>query len=240
MRHSHVLAVSLLFCALILSSGCISLEIKQTMNRDGTSSLEIVYDLSKIKEMYEAMASEQEDSGMDFTSGFEENFTNMCEQLQQDVESGEGRLTNVKCRTTDDYKVIISGDVPQVPGDGFKVVQSFPYTTYIYDTKEIYKTMSGMGESQGQELSDESLRQAKAMYGMMNIEMKYIIVMPGTIVRADIGEIEGNRVVMDMLDFAEKKSVYVESQELDTSIYPIIGVIIAVIAAALLLLRRRG
>jgi hypothetical protein len=94
--------------AVIFVSGCINMDINQKIKSDGNSEIEIVYDLSAIPEMMMSF-----DSGLgqqENMSDFEENFTQICTKFYEETE-----WKNATCRTTDDYKIVMSGEIQNNP-----------------------------------------------------------------------------------------------------------------------------
>jgi hypothetical protein len=123
----------------------------------------------------------------------------------------------------------------------FKITHSIPFITYEYDVKNIYIILSNASEAQEEEFSDAQLRQTKSIAGLMGMEWKYTLEMPGKITKADVGEIVDNKVIIDMFDLVEKDHVYVESQKLNFlwDIF-IIAIIVTVIITLILIFKRRS
>jgi|GEM_PF-3106740 len=129
----------------------------------------------------------------------------------------------------------------------FTVSHSPPYVNYKYNAAAISKSnmLKSLGSSPGTTDTTKNMdtnidpRQLKLMKSMVPIT--YTVTMPGKIIRADVGEIKDNKVVIDYYDLIDKNEAYIESQELQGS-YFIIGAIIAVlcIIVVLVLLKRRG
>ena len=166
-------------------------------------------------------------------SELENNFTQACSRFYEKT-----TWKNANCKVTDDYKIIMSGELSLKDNTAFEISRSIPYITYKYDIKNIYSILSDVSESQEQEISDIELNKTEPTNGLMGMELKYILEMPGKITKADMGEIEDNRITIDMIDMVEKEHIYVESQELNLLwdlgiVLFILVVIIAVVVSIL-------
>lgn len=220
--------------AIIFVSGCINMEVNQKINSDSSSEIEIIYDLSAIAGMSSQFDSELEQQ--ESMSDLNENLSQACTEFNEKTD-----WKNAKCITTDDYKIIMSGEISLKDSPDFKITRSIPFITYRYDVKNIYTILSdiNVSEDQGQDFSDESLLETKSMSSLFNMEWEYTLEMPGKITNADVGEIKDNKVIIDMFDLAEEDHVYVESQELNLLWnLGVIAIIIGIIAIILILKRR--
>jgi len=217
--------------AIIFVSGCINMEVNQKINSDSNSEIEIVYDLSAIAGISSQFESDLEQQ--ESMSDFNENLSQACTEFNEKTD-----WKNAKCITTDDYKIIMSGEISLKDSPDFKITRSIPFITYRYDVKNIYTILSdvNVSEDQGQDFSDESLLETKSMSRLFNMEWKYTLEMPGKITKADVGEIKDNKVIIDMFDLAEEDHVYVESQELNLLWnLGVIAIIIGIVAIILIL-----
>ncbi|MCX8190479.1 MAG: hypothetical protein N3F05_04630 [Candidatus Diapherotrites archaeon] len=224
-----ILVFSIIF--LIVVSGCIKLNVNQQIRSDGTSRIEMVYDMSGLYEMAKSQGGD--------TSEMDANMANMCKNFNSD-----GKLKNAKCEVTSDYKVIASGEFVMaehsVFSKAFKVNHSIPYTTYQFDAKAIFNGLPGSG-SADTNFSEASLRQLKQSAGLMGIVMTYNVEMPGQITKAEVGEIKGNIVSINIFDLVDREHAYIESQELNVFAIAIAIVVIVVLllVVILVLFKRR-
>lgn len=241
------ISLILILISVLFISGCISMDVKQKINRDGTSEIEIIYDLSAILGMAEQLGNSSGQQGnISVGEGSKENFTQACEGFNKEM-----KLKNAKCVTTEDYKIIINFDTSLENNPAFKVSRSIPYITYEYDVKNVYNILSdlpsvnqgGTGESQQEKFSDEELIQAKSMKAM-GVKYSYTLEMPGKISKTDVGNVQENKVVIDMFDMIGKEHIYVQSKELnllyDLAIVAIILILVGGAAILLLSKRRRA
>jgi len=224
--NKHVFLVFAVFSA-ILVSGCINLEINQTIRQDGTSSVELAYNLSNIADMARAMNG----TGPDIDE-MRENMTYTCDEIRE-----KARWSNVHCSVSDGPRITISGELDLSNSEALAITSDGSSTTYRYNVKDIYNTLSDVGEPQGQEnVTDEQIQQAKRMAAMMNIRMDYTLKMPGKITSADIGEVNGDTVSMSLFDLAGRDAVYVESElsaGMDPALMAGIAVVIVIVVVAM-------
>jgi len=227
MGNIKYLLVASVIVSVILISGCINLELNQTIRADGTSSVELVYDLSNIADMAQSMNG----TGPD-VDAIRQNMSVTCNEI-----GDKTRWSNVQCSVSDDLKITIKGELDLRNSDALVITTTDSKTTYRYSVKDVYNTLSDVSEPQGQEeVNDEQIQQAKQMAAMMNIKMDYTLKMPGKITRADVGEVNDDTVTISLFDLAGRDAVYVESElsaGLDTTIIIGIVVVIIIIVAAL-------
>ncbi|MEM4598421.1 MAG: hypothetical protein QW400_01910 [Candidatus Diapherotrites archaeon] len=190
------------------------------------SRVEIVYDMSGIYEMVKSQGAD--------TSQFDKNMADMCKNFNAD-----GKLRNAKCEVTSDHKLIASGEFTMAEhaafGPAFKVNNSIPYITYQFDAKSIFTGMPST-ESSDTNFSEASLRQLKQSAGLMGITMTYNVEMPGQITKAEVGEIKGNVVSINMFDLVDREHAYIESQELNVFAIGIGLIVIAVLLLVVILI----
>ena len=199
----------------ILLAGCINLEIKQKIDRVGNSNIEIVFDMSKLVEPFKESVS-QYCSEVSEEKDSKEGFMKSCDDFNEKT-----KLKNPKCSVTEDYKIVMSGELA-LGGETFKVVKSIPYITYTYDAKHIEKLVSeSVGGSKNLGIPSEDLGESSDFgnFGlspeMLGIKATYTLEMPGKIVKADFGEIKDNKLIMDLIELQDKDKALVESQELN-------------------------
>ena len=180
---------------LVLASGCISLEVEQKIHRDGTSEIKTTLDFSSL---YAVETTEE-------MPDINEGLTSYCNNFF-DATS----LTNPYCTPMpEEYKVVSGGSFSLKDNPSF----TFDGIRYRYDVKGIQALLSEATEAQGQELSLGDVEQIKSIASTFGMDIKYIVEMPGAITKSDVGEINGNRVVIDFFDLYESDHIYIESQE---------------------------
>jgi len=219
--------------SVILVSGCINMEIRQKIRADGISEMQLTYDLSAITQLPDQLGDATV-TPPDIDE-LRQNVTQTCDEF-----SADAGWSNVQCSVTDDFKVLISGEYSLKDSPALEITPSLLSTTYRYNVKNVYNTLSDVSETQGQEFSEDQLEQAKSMAGLMNMKMEYVIEMPGAITHADIGEVEGNTVTIDIFDLAGTGDVYVESQETNIALLGAVAGIVVIILIVIVLVVRRG
>jgi len=198
--------------AVLILSGCISLDVKQKIKSNGDSEMEVTYDLSAFYSVANDMTAgfgngsvKQPEAGKE-----DNNLTESCGKFLKGTD-----WKNPKCRVTENYKIIMGGESSLKGNPAFKVSRSIPYITYHYDVKNVYSELSDASKSQDQEFSDAQLSKSKQVANAMGMKFTYTVEMPGKISKADIGEVKGNQVVIDLFELSGKEVVYIESQELN-------------------------
>jgi hypothetical protein len=230
MDNRNALNISLILIFVIFISGCIDVTINQKIRSDGTTEINIVYDLSAAAAMMKQYGQE------DFASGLRENLTKGCDNLTK-----SGLFRNVKCDYSEsDNKISISAEsVSSIGSSIFDKKSDLFFSKYRYDAKAVYNLFS-MGTNsfdvQGNTMNDSSLLNMKAL----NAKWVYNLEMPGTITNADVGNVSGGKVVINIFDLIGKEHAYVESEELNILMLIIPIVIIAVIIIIIMALKRRN
>jgi len=223
----RVILASLILIA-VLMSGCIKLTINQVINADGSSEVQVIYDMSALSAMAQAFANESADGedASDSKSEMEESCAGFYNSTS---------LQNPRCSVTDDLKVVMSGETSLDGNPAFKVSRSIPYVTYTFDAKAVNSILSDVGDAQGQSFDTDQLKQAKAAAGAMGMSFTYVVQMPGTIYEADAGTIEEDKITIDIFDMLDSENVYIKSRELNL-LWDIGLIVIVVITVFLVIL----
>lgn len=203
--NKKILLVSLIFLV-IFFSGCLSIDIYQKINSDGSSEIEVIYDISKIVA-----------SGM---AGEEFTLEGACENATPQ----RGQFENIRC-TADDKKGImtISFSVPSKDMIGFTNEDD----VYQYDALFMLELLSNKDEPEepesendtdmmlhmgGSSFDQEFLAQMNTTAAMFDTHMTLVIEMPGEITQSDLGIIDGNKVTINMFDMIGSESVLIKSK----------------------------
>jgi len=195
-----LLLLGLFFVVFI--SGCIKIDVTQKINGDGSSSIQVVYDLSAIYNISSSFGNLTNSTG---------SFTNTSAQTCTSFYNTT-RWQNPNCTVTQDFKIILSGTVSLSNDPYFNITNSVPYINYRYDAKDVLNILSNSSQNQSQNFTDAGLTGLKALPGS---EFTYSLQMPGTITKADVGKIYGNTVAINVFDLIGKQHDYIESQDIN-------------------------
>ena len=177
-----------LLVALVVVSGCIKVEIRETVNATGISDMAIKMDMSNFPTQ----------------EGQEE--INPCDDMT--AEDAEVPLTNVQC-SYEDKIVTVTG---QYDRSGQQAL-TIDGTEYSFDIKNAIEEM-GEGDS-AQELPEDpaQIQQLKAM----GLSYDYYVKLPGTVVEQKGGELQSDgSVKFDILELPSE--AYVKSSTTATGI----------------------
>jgi hypothetical protein len=221
--HRRLMALGIVL-ALIIFSGCISVDVSQKVERDGSSFIIQRVDLGGLEGI----------AGFGATSPAPE----ICAKISQSD-------TAVGCVYDDD---VITLNKTVKPSDGvylFNRTSEFPYSIYTVEVRKAPAVISAGTASQAglgseakdaTDFKDPSSKPTAAMLRAAGIRFMYMIDMPGELLSAENGEIvvdeSGKRYARyDIIKLmSDGEYMVVRSKELDL---PMVG--LAVIAAALLL-----
>ncbi len=202
-------------------NGCVNIEIKQRIEKDGYSKIQIIYNFSKMAEVTKALTESIKE--VNESKGNETNLTEYYREIYCKEFYNKTTWNNTKC-WSERNKIIMEGET-YLNKSIFEVSYSIPYIIYKYDLKNIYEIMYNTGR-----ISDEEGLEWVKLTGT---KIKFILEMPGKIVRSDVGVIKENKIIIDVYDLIEKDSAYVESRELnliyDLIVILVVGIIIFVI-----------
>ena len=206
-----IMLISLL--ALVISMcGCIKVDIKQTIEKDGMSEMRIEYNMSGMLDLIpkEEMEVAQEN--------FLSNTT----------------WDNAECEFVDGI-LIMTGTLDV--SDVLEVTETDSGTLYKYDAKNVYNIFNDVAGEENS-ISDETMDDS-ALSEQMDISYTFTLTMPGEITSSTVGVIDGNTVVIDMFDLPDHEHAYVESKEDNKSISGIGAFICIVIILGTALYRKR-
>ena len=201
----------ILFLLVLVVTGCTNVDIKHVINADGSSSIEVLTDYEPFVKILHAHAEETgqetKDDGLD----------GLCESY----DFNHYGLQNVECIVIEKYKVMIRGDYPagsleleEINGMfSYKVKSVYPLIGFtILPTS--YSVTSSLGdeestqtETQNPIFDDEYLEEIiegnKELLEQSDILIdpvyhSYEVIMPGQVISADVGTIDGNKIFIDM------------------------------------------
>jgi len=191
---------------IVLVSGCVQLEMHQKINRDASSDIELTMDFANFVERAE---NELETEGE--VIQLKKDLLGFCDNF----DDSRGFDT---CSTTDDYKVFVSGKISSEDNTRLEVEKELFFTTYRYNiqnTRDIIPLRRSP--------SEEELRQAEEEG---NFKLTYTLEMPGEITQAEVGEVQGNTVVVNLFDLLDEDSYLVESRAVSLIWFVIGGFVI--------------
>lgn len=210
MKLHHLFCTALMLTGLFLVSGCIKMNVTQSIQPSGTAHLRVVYDMTAMVESFQDI----DESGQpeDLSIIKPEDAAQSCEDFKS-----EATWSNATC-TVEGYVFTMEGDV-QLESPAFEVIASLGKTTYQYDLKNLYTLLESVGDSQGQDFSEEGLQTYKDYVEYTGIELTYSLQMPGNITQTNVGEIQddGSTVVIDLFDMAGMESATVVAEEKNVS-----------------------
>ena len=209
---------------IIFISGCIKIDVSQQINGDGSSSIQVIYDLSTIFNTTFSIFGNFTNSS---SSG---NFTNTSSQICSTFYNNTS-WQNPNCMVTQDYKIIFSGTISLVNDSSFNVSNSIPYSNFKFDARDLLNILAKSSKGQSQNFTDAGLSGLKILPGS---EFSYSLQMPGSITSAEIGKIYGNTVVINVFDLIGKQHDYIESQDVnylwDSALFGTLGIVAVFIA----------
>lgn len=190
---------------LLLLSGCIKMTVNQTIDTDGSSHMEVVYDMTAMVDSVQSMDDGSNPDALSIITP--EDAQASCDQF-----ASETAWANPTC-SIEGYVFTMGGDV-QLVSPEFTTSKGLGGTNYSYDLKNLYTQLQAVGDSQGQEFSDTALKEQKEYVELTGIELTYTLTMPGTITSTDVGTIseDGSSVTIDLFDLADLESAQVVSE----------------------------
>ncbi len=198
----------------LIAAGCINVNLDQTIEKDGSSAVTIENDLSQL-----ASLGDLDDSSFgaaeglpasDKISEFTENISTACDDFDS-----ETALERPVCEVRDNV-VTMSGNI-QLSEEVFEVKKSIPYTTYRYDLKNAFSLLRETGGDQAEQLDRDGIKEMKAGADLIGMKMTYSLTMPAEISSADVGDINGTQLEVDIFDLVDDEGLYVEAQDLNWS-----------------------
>lgn len=195
-----IMLISLLALVIIMS-GCINIDIKQTIEKDGMSEITIEYNVSGMLDM---IPEEDMDEAQ---KNFLSNTT----------------WDNAECEFVDGI-LIMTGSLDV--SDVLEVTETDSGTLYKYDAKNVYNIFNDAAGDENS-ISDETMNDS-ALGEQMGISYTFTLTMPGEITNSTVGVIDGNTVVIDMFDLPDHEHAYVESKE-DNKLVSGVGAFICIV-----------
>lgn len=255
-----IVAILVLLVALvILSSGCITMEVDYKLNADGTGSASILMDMTKMRAFVESMyGSADPAEAQAALAEMDANYSkaNICANLMKSLDTGDSSVSmtpgmdpkDFKCEAIADYKARFYSDNIDFKEAGLVTIDDAKKTMTF--------TVKQSQESGDANMADVQLQQAK----MFGVEMTMTVEMPGPIASSatasgeSVGEIseDKKKVVIDLLEDADKVTggitiiSSIAGAGLDMGaiqqylpIIAIIVVIIIIVAAGVVVMKRK-
>jgi len=229
------LLMVLFAASVLLLSGCISMDTRQKVEKDGSSTITQKIDMSGLVAYAKSMNGSTGNSSISAGASFSE----VCVNETRDD-------STLKC-TYDEQgiilmeKKVVAADV----GYEFKAESQFPNTVYTFSTDTMPQLTKkkgigsvgaapGAGEDKPVKFADSATKGSMAMLKMANVKIDYTIEMPGELVSAENGEIKDGKAHYDVMKLIDDgQNVRVVSRELDVMAVSIVGVVaLAVIGGA--------
>ena len=208
--------------SIVLTSGCINVEVEQKISESGASQIKTVVDMSPI------YSNAQQDQPT-----IEKALSDYCTNFMSSTD-----LKNPYCTPVPEkYTVIAGGEFatvdPSITFDGY---------TYKYELKNTREIIKNIATALKQEITPENINDLKQSVESAGLKLKFTVEMPGIVTRADYGNVVGNRVEMDFFDIYENDHIYIESQQsgitgmfLSESGTIIAGAVVAIIVIVLVI-----
>ena len=206
--------IVILLAVVLFLAGCTNVDIRHTINPDGSSSIEALLDYEPFVMLLYAAA---EESGEEVENG---ELSDVCDSYDFDHYG----LENVECALIGDHQVIVRGDYPAgtleleevegvlsysvksvYPLIGFAILPTSYSGQISLDDEESTQTQSENPVFDDEylediiELSEELVEHGGDIYPNP-LYHSYEVTMPGEVVRTDVGVIQGNSVLIDMFE----------------------------------------
>ncbi|MDP3970750.1 MAG: hypothetical protein Q8P90_03545 [bacterium] len=232
MPRKTVYSIGFMLASVLLLGGCIKMDMQQTINKDGSSHVKIVNDLTAFGEFSQlddaSLGAAGDTAAGDELSQITENLDSACDDFYADT-----TMENAVC-VRDEYIITMEGDL-QLTEDIFDVKKSLPYITYSYDATNAFALMNETGGEQSKQLDETAISEAKASADLIGMELNYTLTMPAPITNSSVGVVTANQVVIDVFDLSGEEAIYIESQDLNWA-WIIGGSVILLFLLALIIL----
>ncbi|MDO8649318.1 MAG: hypothetical protein Q7R81_06070 [Candidatus Peregrinibacteria bacterium] len=188
-------------CSLLLC-GCIKIDATQTIGKDGSVSMELVFDASQIQSLTDSLTESLEEA----QEGRETSLTDSpmdefnCDEFTTKLEES---FSNVTCEMVDEGVLRIRAKSTPLPRSAFTSRKSSGRETFTYRVSDVLRVMG----TEDEPLSPKDLQEQKGI-----VTWKYTIVMPGKIKRSSIGKIKGSKVTFDLAELATKPNATIMSE----------------------------
>ncbi len=212
----------LVIISLFAFSGCISMDYNQIIEEDGNTKIEMIMDISALITMTTEMG------------GIENETKNPC--LEISSENSYVKEWNLKCEFDPKGIIKFTGNKKLNEEDGFTIKETLFSTTYIYKPNNITSDILTKTNDEADIVTedDDFISQAEAV----NAEYTYTITMPGEIKSTTFGEINKNKIEIDVFKMLDEPDFTIVSEKKNTIlIYSIIivGILIIILISLLLI-----
>jgi hypothetical protein len=199
--------------AAVLLSACIKIDVAETIDKTGTATFVLTYDFSGMADAMKGVDTSSSDSSDIVTGGSFDDFN--CTSFLKDMKEKPGapitKIKNLKCVDKTPNVIEISGTT-KLPRRNFVKRQGIGKTIYMLRSSELATFTDGFDEKEANTetaVSDDNLGK-----DFLQVTMK--ITMPGKIVKAPFGTIQGNTLLIttDDLPTLEKNTRgFIRSEE---------------------------
>lgn len=220
------LVLVLLVASIILFAGCISVDIQQKVEKDGSSTITQKLDMTGLLAYAKSMSNGSSSTDMD------KSMSEICVNVTK-------KDSTVICKTEGGVVTMTKKVTAADAGYEFSTGSRFPYTVYTFKTETMPQASSDSGimgsaggaiSSKSSKFTDAAMKSSAMMLKAANAKISYTIEMPGTITVAKNGEIVDGKASYNVLTLMENgEAVEVESQELDMVAVAIIVVVVLAI-----------
>lgn len=203
---------------MLFFSGCISLDINQEIKENGTSNIELIYDLSQIEEQMKSFQNDLNNSSISNSNNTEENEIDFCNDIREDNPEN----FNFNCEEVEENIIKLTGDFDT--NSYFQKNESLFKTTYTFDAIFIFSILGQIGGEEGK-ITPESLSEMR----ILNPDLSYTIKMPGEISKSEVGRISKSTVKLDLFELDKKESVLIIAEKKNNTIFIIGSILILLI-----------
>ncbi|MFP4568283.1 MAG: hypothetical protein ACLFN8_05045 [Candidatus Woesearchaeota archaeon] len=195
MIHTKKIIILALMMLTFLITGCYQITIEQKIHSDGSGDLIIIYDFETLVEMLKQESDEP---------------VILEDMVCTDMEDAELEeiLINLKCETINEHTVKITGEFVE---DTVKVQQIDDY--YEYDIKEVYNIFDKMDGS-SDNFTDEDITELteEDELTIQGLNLTYIMIFEGDVIHTDIGVVDGNKVIINLLELPNTQNPKVRAK----------------------------
>ncbi len=210
----------------VLLTGCIRIDVTQTVGKNGEAQVEMLYDLSKLAEMGEAAENDAREGGelsigmygpASSSSSSQSSVAMSCAQFreEQGAKPMPG-MTEVRCQDKAPNVILISG-TQKLRRSDFIRRRSGKKTVYLYKVQNANRLIQSQQDGverrdvQSNDFGDQLGKELASSI----LDGTFTVVMPGRIVSVPggAGIVAGNKVTFQISDFPLKNGGFIRSQE---------------------------
>lgn len=186
-----------------LLTGCIKIDIAQTIEADGSARVVLNYDVSELQKTEEEINKNLNTNPRvrrSSSSSSRSGITGCDSFLKESPPPKE--ITNIECVDTSEYSFRLTAD-QKLPRRMFVIRKANDKTVYLYRIQNA----NALVESNLSKKSDPTAEEAEMGEELARsiIQGTFTLTMPGKIIVAPGGVISGNTVTYDIHDLAKQK-----------------------------------